>query len=174
MIEKSLEIFKCLADKSRLKIIHNLLKEPMYVELLSERLELSPSTISFHLKKMENAGIVNSKKEQYYVIYFVNKDLFEISLKKFIDFNTAEGYCEKNRENEYKNKIIKTFFEYNKLKSIPVQRKKKLIVFEEITKKIEKNHKYTERELHLILSEIYEDFITLKKELIIEDRKSVV
>ena len=36
--------------------------EPMYVELLAERLKLSTSTVSFHLRKLLDANIVSSKK----------------------------------------------------------------------------------------------------------------
>ncbi len=57
-----LEVFKCLADSSRLKIINSLMTEPMYVELLAERVALSPSTVSFHLKRLLNANIVSSKR----------------------------------------------------------------------------------------------------------------
>ena len=49
MIE-AVELFKCLADKSRLQILSGLRVEPMYVELIAQRLALSPSTVSFHLR----------------------------------------------------------------------------------------------------------------------------
>ena len=54
--EQVLLLFKCLADRSRLRIVQSLLREDMYVELLSQRLGLTPATISFHLKKLEEAG----------------------------------------------------------------------------------------------------------------------
>ena len=53
--EQVLLLFKCLADRSRLRIVQSLLREDMYVELLSQRLGLTPATISFHLKKLEEA-----------------------------------------------------------------------------------------------------------------------
>ena len=52
----AIKLFKCLADKSRLQILKSLVKEEMYVERLAERLDLTPATISFHLKKLEDAG----------------------------------------------------------------------------------------------------------------------
>ena len=62
--EQVLLLFKCLADRSRLRIVQSLLREDMYVELLSQRLGLTPATISFHLKKLEEAGLVTSRPEQ--------------------------------------------------------------------------------------------------------------
>ena len=60
--DAAIALFKCLADRSRLQILKSLSEGDMYVERLSERLNLTPSTISFHLKKLESAGIVTSKK----------------------------------------------------------------------------------------------------------------
>lgn len=164
----AISIFKCLADKSRLIIINNLLKEPMYVELLSERLALAPSTVSFHLKKLEDAGIVYSKKEQYYVVYSVNKDIFKISLEELIKSDISDKTVEKERENQYRKKVIESFFEYGTLKSIPVQQKKKRIVLEEIAKKFEENRQYTEREVNIIIADYNEDFCTIRRDMISE------
>ena len=62
---EAIALFKCLADKSRLQILKSLAREDMYVELLAERLGLTPPTISFHLKKLAEAGAVRSYKSQY-------------------------------------------------------------------------------------------------------------
>ncbi|MBU5591524.1 metalloregulator ArsR/SmtB family transcription factor [Clostridium sp. MSJ-4] len=163
-----ISLFKCLSDKSRLLIINNLLKEPMYVELLSERLALAPSTVSFHLKKLEEAGIVYSKKEQYYVVYSVNKKIFKISLEELIKSDISNKNIEKEREEQYRKKVIEAFFEYGSLKSIPVQQKKKRIVLEEIAKKFEENMQYTEREVNIIIADYHEDFCTIRRDMVAE------
>ncbi|MBQ6650770.1 MAG: winged helix-turn-helix transcriptional regulator, partial [Atopobiaceae bacterium] len=56
--EDALKVFKCLSDASRLRIVQSLTQGEMYTELLAERLGLTPSTISFHMKKLEDAGLV--------------------------------------------------------------------------------------------------------------------
>ena len=139
---------------------------PMYVELLAERLGLTPSTISFHLKKLEDAGLVSSKKEQYYQIFELNKSILDTKLSNVILSNEREESEEKKREKEYRNKVIKSFFEYGKLKTIPVQQKKALIVYEEIGKAFEENRKYTEREVNIILADFNDDFCTMRKNMV--------
>jgi DNA-binding transcriptional ArsR family regulator len=67
--EEALKIFKSLADTSRLRIVQSLTKGEMYTELLAQRLGITPSTVSFHMKKLEDAGLVVSRKEQYYEDY---------------------------------------------------------------------------------------------------------
>ena len=74
--QQVLALVKCLADKSRLQILKSLTQEDIYVEHLAERLGLSPSTISFHLKKLAEAGAVNSYKTQYYTMYTLEKSMF--------------------------------------------------------------------------------------------------
>lgn len=164
------KFFKCLADKSRLRIISNLLKEPMYVELLSEKLNVTPSTISFHLKKLEDSGIVYSKKEQYYVIYHINKEIFNSSLIDIIaeENSSDESELEKKRAEEYKNKVLESFFEYGKLKSIPIQRKKRRIILEKIVEAFEKDKEYTEREVNIIIADFHDDFCTIRRDFISE------
>lgn len=167
MIElNSLEIFKCLSDNSRLRIINDLMIEPMYVELLSERLGLSTSTISFHLKKLMDADIVSCKKEQYYTIYSLNEEIFTMNLKDLIQDNRNEEEVLNQREEKYKQRVIESFFKYNKLKNLPVQKKKKQIVLEKIVESFEWDRIYTEKEVNLIIADFHDDFCTIRKDLI--------
>ncbi|WP_160680156.1 metalloregulator ArsR/SmtB family transcription factor [Clostridium sp. C8-1-8] len=165
----SISLFKCLSDKSRLLIINNLIKEPMYVELLAERLALAPSTVSFHLKKLEDAGIVTSKKEQYYVMYSINYEILNLSLKDLIKTDISDKTLEKQREEDYRKKVIESFFEYGTLKSIPVQQKKRRIILEELLKSFVDGKEYTEREVNIIIADFNEDFCTIRRAMVSEN-----
>lgn len=166
MEQDCIKIFKCLADKSRLLIINNLIESPMYVELLSERLGLSPSTISFHLKKLEEVKLVYSVKEQYYVVYHLNNDMLSLSLKDLINVTEPERDIQTEREDQYKRSVIDAFFEYGKLKSIPVQQKKRKIVLEKIAEKFQLGKLYSEREVNIIIADFHDDFCTIRREMI--------
>jgi ArsR family transcriptional regulator len=165
MYENSIAVFKCLADKSRLRIIDNLLNEPMYVELLAERLDLTPSTVSFHLKKLEACGLVSSKKEQYYVMYHVNKDLFSATLLSMVQ-TEQKDVIEEKRQQEYKDKIFKAFMKNGRIIQIPVQLKKRLVLWEEILKCFEKDREYKEREVNIIIADFNDDFCTIRREMV--------
>lgn len=140
----------------------------MYVELLAERLKLSPSTVSFHLKKLEEAGIVYSNKEQYYVMYYIDKAILNLNLLELVKINADDESIQKEREEEYRKKVIDSFFEYGKLKSLPVQQKKRKIVLEEIVKNFEQDKLYTEKEVNIIIADINDDFCTIRRALISE------
>lgn len=165
---QAIALFKCLADKSRIQILKSLMEEEMYVERLSERLSLTPATISFHLKKLVDVGAVKSRKEQYYTIYSINNDVFNISILDILKEESEEKDLQAERDEAYRKKVINSFFEYGKLKSIPTQRKKERIVLEEIAKAFEDGKTYTEREVNIIIADFNDDFCTIRRDMVAE------
>ena len=166
--QQAITLFKCLADKSRIQILKSLMAEDMYVERLSERLGLTPATISFHLKKLVDAGAVKSRKEQYYTIYSINNDVFNVAILDILKEESEEKKLQKERDDAYRKKVIDSFFEYGKLKSIPTQRKKERIVLEEIAKAFESGKSYTEREVNIIIADFNDDFCTIRRDMVAE------
>lgn len=166
--ENAIRLFKCLADKSRLQILKSLALEDMYVERLAERLNLTPATISFHLKKLSEAGAVTSYKTQYYTMYSLCRDTFAVSILTILAEQSDEAALQDKREQAYRQKVIDSFFEYGKLKSIPAQRKKERIVLEEIIKAFETGRIYSEREVNIIIADFHDDFCTIRRDMISE------
>lgn len=164
----AIKLFKCLSDKSRLNILKSLATEDMYVERLSERLGLTSATVSFHLKKLEDAGAVTSRREQYYVMYSLCRDVFMMNIIDIITEKSDEENEQLQREEEYRQKIIDSFFKYGKLVSIPAQRKKKRICLEEIAKKFESGREYNEKQVNDIIIEFHEDYCTIRRDMISE------
>lgn len=161
-------LFKCLADKSRLQILKSLALEDMYVERLAERLGITAPTVSFHLKKLSDAGAVTSYKSQYYTMYSLKKELFETSILDILQEKSDESDVQAQRDAAYRQRVIDSFFVYGKLKSIPTQRKKERIVLEVIAERFVYDRVYPEREVNLIIAEVYDDFCTLRRDMISE------
>ena len=162
---EAIKLFKCLADKSRLQILKSLAIEDMYVERLAERLNLTAPTISFHLKKLQDAGAVTSYKSQYYMMYSLCKEVFMTSILEIIQEESDEADLQEKRDAEYRQKVIDAFFEYGKLKAIPAQRKKERIVLEEMVKAFEPGKTYTEREVNIIIADYHDDFCTIRRDM---------
>ncbi len=163
---EAIRLFKCLSDKSRLQILKSLAIEDMYVERLAERLGLTAPTVSFHLKKLADAGAVTSYKSQYYMMYSLNKDIFHTSILEIIQEKSDEADLQAKRDAEYRQKVIDTFFEYGKLKAIPAQRKKERIVLEVIADQFEYDRIYSEREVNIIIADFHDDFCTIRRDMI--------
>ncbi len=163
-----IDLFKALSDQSRLNILNLLMKEDMYVELIAKTLNLSPSTVSFHLKKLEKVELVSSYKDQYYMMYKMNKDVLQQSLSTMVLEEQIEDKVKDQRQDEYKNKVLENFFKGKQLKSIPVQRKKRVIILEEIAKDFEYHKEYKESTVNEIIKKTHEDFCTIRREFIME------
>lgn len=166
--EQALKLFKGLADRSRLQILKSLLEEDMYVERLAQRLKLTPATVSFHLKKLMDAGAVSSRREQYYTMYSINKEVFQCRILDILGEKSSDAQRQQEREARYRQRVLDSFFEYGRLKAIPAQRKKERICLEEIAKELELGRPYPERELNQVLLRFHQDYCTLRRDMISE------
>ena len=118
-MKEKLELLKLLADETRLEILNILLKEDSYVEKIACELSLTPATICYHLKKMESAGVVNCSRSQFYIIYSLNREIFDKPLFELI--KKDEKIID--TEEKYKKEVISNFFKYGRL--IHINSKKK-------------------------------------------------
>ena len=162
-MENRVEILKLLADDTRLKILNILLGEDSYVEKIACDLGLTPATVCYHLKKLESAGIVNCSRSQFYIIYSINREIFDRPMYEFIRVESAV-----DPEEKYKKTVISNFFKCGKLINLPKQQKKREIVLREIATAFEKGRDYSEREVNIIIADFHDDFCTIRRDMIAE------
>ncbi|SFP74820.1 Helix-turn-helix domain-containing protein [Butyrivibrio proteoclasticus] len=115
--------------------------EDMYVERLAERLELTSVTVSFHLKKLEDAGAVKSYKDQYYTMYSINKDIFEVNIIDILSEKTSESELQKERDDAYRKRLLMLSLNMASLKLFPVSVRRKRLSLKKFGKHLrrEKN-----------------------------------
>ena len=161
-MKEKLELLKLLADATRLDILNLLLKEDSYVEKIACELSLTPATICYHLKKLEAAGVVNCSRAQFYMIYSLNRDIFDRPLYELIQKDEpAVG-----TEEKYRKEVVSRFFKYGRLTQLPSQRKKREIVLQEIAKSFDRGRTYDEKEVNEIIHRFHEDHCTIRREMI--------
>ncbi len=164
--EQSIRIFKALADRSRLMLVNTLMDKPQYVEEISERMNLSVSTVSFHLKKLEQADLVFKKKEQYYVMYSLNQEMLSITLNDLLSPHDIKKADQDRRLNNYHSRVLKSFFKNRRLVKMPSQRKKRDIILVEFASLFEPEREYTETEINETIKKYYDDYCTVRREMI--------
>ena len=161
-VKEKLELLKLLADETRLEILNILLKEDSYVEKIACELSLTPATICYHLKKMEAAGVVKCSRSQFYMIYSLNREIFDKPLFELIKKDEEIV----DTEEKYKKEVISNFFKYGRLTQIPTQRKKREIVLAEILKQFDVDREYGEKEVNEVILRYHEDYCTIRREMI--------
>jgi DNA-binding transcriptional ArsR family regulator len=70
--KQALAALSSLAQDSRLAVFRLLVQvgpEGMAASKIAERLDISPSSLSFHLKELSHAGMVGSRQDGRFVIY---------------------------------------------------------------------------------------------------------
>lgn len=94
-IEEIALICKALSENNRILIIENLVEEKLCACDLLERLNLSQSTLSYHMKFLEKSGLVNTKIEGKWSFYSINCSKFK-EFKSYIskiDCSKERGNC---------------------------------------------------------------------------------
>lgn len=98
------EIFKALAEESRLRILAILMEGEMCVCEIESCLKMTQSNVSRHLTALKNSGIVESYKKAQWAYYKVsekfkenNQDLWiylEKNLKKMPNYHKDFDECQ--------------------------------------------------------------------------------
>lgn len=161
-------IFKALGDSSRLALMRELFNGPLCAEELCERLKLAPSTISHHSGKLVDAGLVTVTREHQSAVYEVSGAMLERRLRDLILSEGRETEVIDGRREAYRRKVLSNFIEFGRLKTIPAQRKKRLIILEQIVGEFEEGRRYTEAEVSETLRNWHDDYCFLRRELIVE------
>lgn len=72
-------------------------------------------------------------------------------------------------QQKYQQSVINNFFTADgRLKTIPAQLKKKLIVLEHLVSRLEHGRKYTEPEINAFIRSYHDDFATLRREFVMQ------
>lgn len=166
-LNRLVEFHKTMGDPTRLRILSLLSNGPLHGQAIAGKLGLTAPTITHHLKKLRDINVVFERRDKNTIYFNLNHSVVKQhseALKQLIEgkeINMVE-------QSEEKQKIIGNFFTKDgKLKTIPAQRKKKLMVFEQLIKGIEKGRKYEEKEINEYILQFHEDYATIRREFII-------
>jgi predicted transcriptional regulator len=167
MSEELVSFYKALADANRLKIIGLLAGRSYTGEELASLLKLKPSTVSHHLSKLAQVGLVDARSESYYNVYYLKEKTLEEKTRRLLsrqDFTTAAADVDLDT---YDRKVVADFSRRDgSLKTIPAQRKKLEAVLRHIVRSFEPGRHYSEKQVNKILSGFHADTASLRRELI--------
>lgn len=159
--------FRALSDVSRLKIAGLLAHEPLSVEQLAAMLDLRPSTVSHHLARLSRAGLVSARAEGYYSVYSFDSSALEAMARRLLAPETLPTAAALADHAGYDRKVLGDFLYPNgRLKSIPAQHKKLLVVLRHLVAAFEPGKRYWERQVNEILGRFHTDAATLRRELV--------
>lgn len=163
---KILSFFKALSDESRLKIVGALAADERSVEELATLLDLKAPTVSHHLAKLKEVGLVDMRSEGTTHIYHLVMSEVRTLAKRVLSLDTMETFTEDVVADAWERKILGDFLEGQRLKEIPASRKKREVILRWLVERFHAGKRYTEKEVNAIIGKHHPDFATLRRELI--------
>jgi hypothetical protein len=161
----ALQFFKALGDESRLKIAGLLAHREYSVEELAASLALKPPTISHHLGILRRIGLVTVRPEGTTHWYRLDLD----ALRRMHHAARPEKITvadDTANATEWDRKILRDYFDGERLKQIPVNRKKREVVLNWLAEQFEADARYAEKAINEIIKRHHEDSATLRRELV--------
>jgi biotin operon repressor len=164
-LEARADLFKALGHPARLLMLSLIDEKPRHGEELAAILALNPATVSHHLTRLAEVGLLEARKEQYYQVYSRRRELLERRILDMVRL-PQPGLAAHVAEDAYRQKVLRTFFQRGRLVRIPAQRKKRQIVLERLVEEFAPDRDYPEREVNRVLVEFHDDVATLRRELV--------
>ena len=164
--ERLLEFFRVMADEKRLQIVGLLARQSYSVEELATILGLSPATISHHLGRLVQAGLVSARADQHYHVYSLQLQALREMAQQILSQEKLQETADDLDLDAYDRKILRESVIGGRLKQIPTQRKKRDVILRHLVARFEPDRRYTELEVNEVIRAFYDDYATLRRELI--------
>lgn len=165
-LDAVVRLFKVLADPTRLRIVGLLSEEPRCGQELAETLRLSPGTVTHHLRLLREAGLLRERRRPPYTDVELDFAQFQRAVKSVLKRERVRQFASRDDLSSETRAVLDNFFDGDRLTSIPAQRRKKEIVFEEILRRIPRQETYREPELNELIRRFHSDFCTIRREFI--------
>lgn len=174
--EMLLQFFKALGDETRLKILGILANGERSVEELAVFLQVKAPTVSHHLARLKELNLVRMRSDGNTHYYVLNGDALHELNKQMLtpekmaslvdDLPEIGQGSQQDVFDAWERKVLKDFFEGERLKEIPASRKKRSVVLKWLVQQFEPRVVYKEAQVNEILQRHHEDSASLRREMI--------
>jgi len=165
--QELLAFFKALSDINRLKIVGLLAQKAYSVEELAAMLDLRPSTVSHHLSRLSEAGLVSAQAESYYNVYRLETGVLEEKARRLLSTERLPEIVADVDLDAYDRQVLANYtLPDGRLRQIPSQQKKLEAVLRYIIRDFEPGLHYTEKQVNEIIGRYHEDTAGLRRDLI--------
>jgi predicted transcriptional regulator len=165
--DELLEFFKALADPNRLKIVGLLARQSYTGEQLAAMLGIAESTVSHHLTRLVEAGLVSARAEGYYSIYALQTDAIRAKAQRLLSRSELPKLAQDVNLDAFDQKVLANFTDAEgRISRFPGQQNKFVVLLRHVLQAFEPGVRYTEREVNQILLRFNADTARLRRGLI--------
>jgi biotin operon repressor len=161
------QFFKALADETRLRIVGLLAQESFSGEQLATIMQIKPATVSHHLSKLSEAGLVSAVPDGHARLYSLRLDAIQSMARRLLAKETLPQTAEALDVEAYDRKVIRDFSKRDgTLKKLPAQEKKFQAVLRRIVKEFDLDRQYSEKQVNEIMARFHADTASLRRGMI--------
>ena len=161
-----LQFFKVLADENRLRMIGILVDQECSVEELAAMLHLKAPTVSHHLARLKELGLVEMHPEGNTHVYRLNAEVLRNSSKQLLTPEKMAALVDDVEGDAWERKVLRDFFDGSQLKEIPASRKKRSVILKWFANQFAEGVLYKESQVNEIIQRHHSDAAFWRRELV--------
>jgi len=158
-----LDFFKALGDAERLKIAGLLANQSLSLSELAQRANLKPGDVAKHLDQLESQQLIIRDGDHYRL---ATKSI-EQKARAVLAQARPKVKAEDFEGEAYDRKILSDYMTPDgKLKQIPSQQKKLLVILRHLVKQFQAGQRYPEKQVNATFLQYHEDYAALRRYMI--------
>lgn len=160
-----LDFFLALSNAERLKVVGVIAIEPMSMAQIAERLKWTPTEVYKHISSLEHFGLVKNQDGAYRL----DIDALHQKSRRILSGSRPRMSKDDFEGEAYERKVLSDYFAPGeKLKQIPLQRKKFAVVLRYLLRAFEPGQRYTEKQVNELLKCYHPDTASLRRGMVDE------
>jgi len=168
-LDKMVAFHKAAGDPTRLRIIALLRQGPLHGQAIAGKLGLRPPTITHHLKKLRDTGMVYSRRDKNTIYFYLDEKKLAFMAEAVTRIGDEKVKSDKEWQvtEKEERQILQNFITVDgKLKQMPSQLKKRVVILAYYVKAFQPGKTYEEKEVNEYIQTFFEDYATVRREWI--------
>lgn len=173
----TLDLLKAIADESRLTLLRLLNEREHSVGDLAVRVKLGEPTVSHHLARLREVGLVTLRmagNQRFYQIHAGGIARFKQLMSTIEQMpvtpeptESDERWIEALGWSTEEQDVLRKYTQNGRLLSLPSRQKQTLVLLRWLATMFQQNTLYTEPQVNAIIKAVYEhDFVSLRRDLV--------
>lgn len=155
------EYLRLVLDPVRLAVLGQSAGDAIDADQLAAQLEISNREVLEAIARLRQAGLLTVEGR-------LDRDLLRDVGRQLPDLEPAADSVTEGPWTSEETDVLRRFFQGDRLKEIPAQRSKRLVVLERLVQEFEPGVRYPERQVNFTLQMIHPDYAALRRYMVDE------
>lgn len=155
------EYLRLVLDPTRLAVLGSAARGPVDADTLADQLATSKREVLEAIARLRQAGLVTANGR-------LDGDVLRDVGSQLPDLEPASDAVTEGPWTGEETDVLRRFFEGDRLKEIPAQRAKRLVILERLVQEFEPGVRYPERQVNFTLQMIHPDYAALRRYMVDE------